>query len=139
MGIALLPGYLTNAMFVSNLLHFRPRRPVADCNEAVTTIICARNEERSIYRTLASVAAQEYPGVLEILCVNNASEDGTEAEICRAIKELSTPDRAIHLLACPQKGKAHALNTALACVHTRYLVTVDADTLLDRRAVGRII
>ena len=139
MGIALLPGYLTNAMFVSNLLHFRPRRPVAGCSEAFTAIICARNEERSIYRTIASVVAQEYSGALEILCVDNASEDGTEAEIRRAIGELATPVRAIFLIACPQKGKAHALNAALAHVRTRYLVTVDADTLLDRRAVGCVI
>lgn len=76
---------------------------------------------------------------MEILCVDNGSTDGTRAQISRAIDELVTPRRMIRMLTCPQKGKGNALNMALAHVYTRYLVTVDADTLLERRAVSRII
>lgn len=138
-GIALLPGYLMCAMFLSNLLNARPKLPDAAFAEPVAVIICARNEAETIYRTLEQVAAQSYPGALEILCVDNASTDATAAEIRRAIDALTMPNRTIHLLTCAQKGKANALNMGLSQVHTRYFVTVDADTLLERNAVSRIL
>lgn len=68
MGIALLPGYLMCAMFLSNLLHARPKPPAGPYREPVTVLICARNEAVGIYRTIAQVAAQGYAGTLEILC-----------------------------------------------------------------------
>lgn len=139
MGIALLPGYLMNAMFVSNLFHAGTKALSASCREPVTVLICARNEEESIYQTIEHVAAQQYEGKLEILCVDNGSTDRTAAEIQRAAGALSTPQRVIRLLLCEQAGKAHALNAGLSQVNTRYFITVDADTLLDRHAVLRII
>lgn len=139
MGIALLPGYLMCAMFLSNLMHARPAPVAGPCEEAVTVLVCARNEVQSIYVTLAHLAAQRYDGALEILCVDNGSTDGTDEEIRRAMAELSAPRRSIRLLPCPHKGKANALNAGLAQVRTRYLVTVDADTLLEEHAVDKIV
>lgn len=139
MGIALLPGYLMCAMFLSNLLHARPKPPADPYREPVTVLICARNEAMGIYRTIAQVAAQGYAGTLEILCVDNGSTDGTQEEIRRAMADLAGPERIIRLLTCEQKGKANALNAGLRQVHTRYLITVDADTLLDKNAVDRML
>lgn len=139
MGIALLPGYLMCAMFLSNLLHARPKPPAGPYREPVTVLICARNEAMGIYRTIAQVAAQGYAGTLEILCVDNGSTDGTQEEIRRAMADLAGPERIIRLLTCEQKGKANALNAGLRQVHTRYLITVDADTLLDKNAVDRML
>lgn len=138
-GIALLPGYLMGAMFLSNLLHRRNTLPDCAYSAPVTVLVCARNEADCIYRTVAQIAAQRYAGALEILCVDNASEDGTRTEILRAIADLSSPARTIRLLECPQKGKAHALNAGLAQVRTQYLITVDADTELNADAVDRIL
>lgn len=75
-GIALLPGYLMCAMFLSNLMN-RKLMPLtgAGTEQAVTVVICARNEERIIYRTIRAIAEQEYPGPIEILCVDNGSTD----------------------------------------------------------------
>ena len=139
MGIALLPGYLMNAMFVSNLFHSRSEASLAPCREPVAVLICARNEEESIYQTIERIVAQQYEGRLEILCVDNGSMDRTADEINRAAAALSTPQRSICLLGCEQHGKAHALNVGLSRVNTRYFITVDADTLLDTHAVLRII
>ena len=57
MGIALLPGCLMSAMFLSNLLHARPQKIGALCCEPITAIICARNEEKGIYRTITQIVA----------------------------------------------------------------------------------
>lgn len=138
-GIALLPGYLMCAMFLSNLLHTRATLPVDSYTDPVTVLVCARNEEGCIYQTIARIVAQDYAGTLELLCIDNGSTDDTCTEIDRAISDLSGPQRKIRLLHCAQKGKAHALNAGLAQVHTRYLITVDADTMLDVNAVDHII
>lgn len=53
--------------------------------------------------------------------------------------DLAGPERIIRLLTCEQKGKANALNAGLRQAHTRYLITVDADTLLDKNAVDRML
>ena len=75
MGIALLPGYLTSAMFLSNMMHARPSTAPQDKAAPVSVLICARNEEKTIYRTIEAVVAQRYAVPIEILCVDNASDD----------------------------------------------------------------
>ena len=139
MGIALLPGYLMGAMFLSNLLHARPARLASARPVPVSVLICARNEESSIYRAIRSVVAQRYDGPITILCVDNGSTDRTRAQIERAASELGRPDRTIRLLACPRPGKAHALNEALAHVKTEHFLTVDADTELEAHALATIL
>lgn len=57
MVIALLPGCLMSAMFLSNLLHARPQKIGALCCEPITAIICAQNEEKGIYRTITQIVA----------------------------------------------------------------------------------
>lgn len=39
----------------------------------VSVLICARNEEKTIYRTIEAVVAQRYAAPIEILCVDNTS------------------------------------------------------------------
>ena len=74
-GVALLPAYLTGAMFLSNLLHRKlPPRFHPGCRP-VSVIVCARNEEKGIYGTIGSIAQQEYDGRVTILCVDNGSTD----------------------------------------------------------------
>ncbi len=49
---------------------------------AVVAIVPARNEALAIAQTIASLLAQEYPGIFSIVVVDDHSEDGT-AEIAR--------------------------------------------------------
>ena len=139
LGIALLPGYLMTAMFLSNLMHTKCRQPLPSCREPITVLICARNEEASIYETIQQIVIQQYAGSIRILCVDNCSTDQTQAEILRAMDNLSTSQRTIRLLLCPTPGKANALNAGLAEIDTRYFVTVDADTSLSEQALHIIV
>ena len=139
MGIALLPGYLTSAMFFSNLMNARPL-PVSQENAVpVSVLICARNEEETIYRTIEAVAAQHYAAPIEILCVDNGSDDHTRQEIERAKQTFTRPDRSIRLISCVIPGRANALNEGLAHIRTDAFVTVDADTLLEKNALATIL
>lgn len=139
MGIALLPGYLTSAMFLSNVMHARPSATIQKEPVPVSVLICARNEEKTIYRTIEAVVAQRYAAPIEILCVDNASDDHTRQEMERAEKSLTRSDRAIRLISCPVPGKANALNEGLSHIHTDTFVTVDADTVLEENALATIL
>lgn len=116
----------------SNLMNARPL-PVSQENAVpVSVLICARNEEETIYRTIEAVAAQHYAAPIEILCVDNGSDDHTRQEIERAKQTFTRPDRSIRLISCVIPGRANALNEGLAHIRTDAFVTVDADTLLEK-------
>ena len=78
-GIALLPGYLMCMMFLSNLFHARTRVSTIPCKEPVAVLICARNEQECIFQTIRNIVQQNYDGCIELLCVDNASSDGTRS------------------------------------------------------------
>ena len=60
-------------------------------NPALSVILAARDEERSVNESVVSMLAQDYLGTLEVIAVNDRSTDGT-GEI---LDELVTrfPDR----------------------------------------------
>lgn len=129
-------GYLTSAIFLSNVIHARPSATIQKEPVPVSVLICARNEEKTIYRTIEAVVAQRYAAPIEILCVDNTSDDHTRQEMERAEKSLTRSDRAIRLISCPVPGKANALNEGLSHIHTDTFVTVDADTVLEENALA---
>jgi cellulose synthase/poly-beta-1,6-N-acetylglucosamine synthase-like glycosyltransferase len=64
---------------------------LVDRNPALSIILAARDEERSVKESVASTLAQDYSGMLEVIAVNDRSTDRT-GEI---LEELATkhPDR----------------------------------------------
>ena len=64
---------------------------LVDHNPALSIILAARDEERSVKESVASMLAQDYSGMLEVIAVNDRSTDRT-AEI---LEELVAkhPDR----------------------------------------------
>ena len=102
----------------------------------VTVVVAAFNEEEAIERTLDHVAATTYAGPLEVVLADNNSSDRTAELAEAAAARLGLDYRRIFE---PLAGKHHALNTALAEVTTPLVVTVDADTLLNRQALTYLI
>jgi len=94
-----------------------------DFRPAVTVLIPAYNEERVVVRTVNSVLASDWPD-LEVLVVDDGSQDGTAAELEKA---FGTNPR-VHLLRQSNQGKPAALNLALRAISSEILVGVDADT-----------
>jgi glycosyltransferase involved in cell wall biosynthesis len=98
----------------------------------VSVIIPAYNAERSIGRTLASVSAQTYENI-EIVVVNDGSEDGTTALVAAA----AIQDPRIRLLSQANRGMAAARNAAAAAARGTVLAPCDADDLWHPRKVER--
>lgn len=134
-GIALIPGYL-NVQLVSALLMDHPAQLSFDLDyPALTVIVAAFEEEHTIAQTLAYALAQDYPGSLRVLVVDDGSKDAT-ATIARGVSRI---DERAYVLEVGHGGKAKALNTALARCQTPLVATIDADTLLMPDALKRIV
>ena len=84
---------------------------------AVTAIVPARNEEAVIAESVASLIDQDYPGPLQVLVVDDSSEDATAARARSVFAERQAENRQGSVLTAPPlpagwAGKLWALNTA---------------------------
>jgi cellulose synthase/poly-beta-1,6-N-acetylglucosamine synthase-like glycosyltransferase len=110
-------------------------------------IVASHNEAAVLPVTLAALLDQtDVPD--QIVIADDGSTDGT-AELLTtrygltapALGELSAPSTthpALHWLRLPHGGKAIALNAAMLCIRTDTVLTVDGDTLLDKKAIGAV-
>jgi biofilm PGA synthesis N-glycosyltransferase PgaC len=103
---------------------------------SVTVVIAAYNEEAAIVRTLDHVAELSYPGSVEVVLADNNSTDHTAALAEAAASRLGLHYRRVFEA---QPGKHHALNAVIATVTSPIVVTVDADTYLQREALTRLV
>lgn len=100
----------------------------------LTVAVPAYNEENSICENLNSLVECDYPkDKLRIVVVNDGSADGTE----RLVRDFIAkhPGLDIRLINQKNRGKAGAVNTALAACTTELFACLDADSLIERDAV----
>jgi glycosyltransferase involved in cell wall biosynthesis len=97
---------------------------------ALSLIIAAYNEERSIAERLDNALSLDYPReLLEIIVVSDGSDDRTEAIV------QDYAGRGVRLLKCPRRGKIHALNDAVAMASGEILVFSDATSMYEAQAL----
>ncbi len=117
---------------------FGPGPPVApDFKPAVTVIIPAYNEEKVIVNTVESALASDYPH-LHTIVVDDGSTDGTTAVVREKFKEQIAAGQVL-LLTKANAGKAEALNYALQHTQDEIYVGIDADTMIARTAISRLV
>lgn len=109
----------------------RKKKISVDFQPSVTVLIPAYDEEETIKDTILSVQSQSYQ-VDEIIVVDDCSRDKTGliskslgAKVVRIPKNSGT--------------KSRAQNFGLKFVKTDLVVTIDADTILDQKAIELII
>lgn len=117
------------------LLPLQSSRPTTDA-PLVSVLIPARNEaHRVLSQSVRSVLAQNYEH-LEVIVVNDRSTDVTES-ILRSIAET---DKRLHVVNGVEPpagwlGKPYALQQALEVSRGSWVLTVDADMVLEKEAV----
>jgi cellulose synthase/poly-beta-1,6-N-acetylglucosamine synthase-like glycosyltransferase len=117
------------------LLPVQNSHPITDA-PLVSVLIPARNEARRVLaQSVRSVLAQDYEH-LEAIAVNDRSTDATES-ILRSIAETDERLRVINSVEPPAGwlGKPYALHQALAASRGQWVLTIDADMLLEKEAV----
>ncbi len=124
----------------------------------VSVIVPAYNEDLTISRTLRSLLALRYPS-LEVIVVNDGSTDGTLSRLwrefalwpskerpaaaiptqnVRAVLE-SRVDARLKVVDKRNGGKADALNAGINMATNPLVCAVDADVILDRRALELLV
>lgn len=102
---------------------------------AVSVLIAAYNEAKVIDATLRSVLDTSYGGDMEILVVDDGSQDETAA----IVATLAEMDSRIHLIRQPNRGKALALRNGLQAARHGIVVTLDADTQFTPQTIGHLV
>lgn len=93
----------------------------------LTVVIACRNSAGTLFDTLESVAAQDYPGWWEVLVVDNGSTDDTAAVARRFAERLP----GFTVLRPPDPGyQARALNYGIEHGKGEVLVFIDSDDLV---------
>jgi cellulose synthase/poly-beta-1,6-N-acetylglucosamine synthase-like glycosyltransferase len=145
---------------------FVRRRPVRDYDTVATSplsppvsiLVPAYCEQETIVGSVRALLALHYPA-LEIIVVNDGSTDATLARLQEAFDlvpaarvprcgisrwrvratYVSASDPRVVVVDKENGGKADSLNAALRLAWTPLVCSVDADTLLDRGALSRLV
>ncbi len=102
---------------------------------SVTILVPCHNEESIIRITCENLHYLDYLNY-RVLFIDDASTDLTAEIIREYIKEIPF----FHLLSLTEnRGKAKALNSALSLVNSPLVLVLDADTILDKKALKHLV
>jgi cellulose synthase/poly-beta-1,6-N-acetylglucosamine synthase-like glycosyltransferase len=102
---------------------------------SVSVIIAAHDEEKVILKTVRSILNNGYEAPFEIVVVNDGSEDGT----LQLLNQTFEKDRRVRILTQTNLGKAAALTLAIQHAQHEILVAMDADTIIARGAIAKLV
>lgn len=141
----------------SNSLHDLPR-PYSGFEPPVSILVPTRNEERTIVDSVRSLLQLHYPEH-EIIVVNDGSRDGTLDALTREFALIPFPEAYwkrvevkrvkgiyrssshpnLRIIDKENGGKADALNAGINAARYPIFCCVDADSILERDSLKRIV
>jgi cellulose synthase/poly-beta-1,6-N-acetylglucosamine synthase-like glycosyltransferase/peptidoglycan/xylan/chitin deacetylase (PgdA/CDA1 family)/spore germination protein YaaH len=102
---------------------------------SVAVIIPAYNEERVIVHSIASLLDSRYSGPLEVVVVDDGSQDRTSSRV----REAFRLDPRVKVFAKQNGGKAAALNYGIRQTSAEVLVALDADTVFQPDTIAKLV
>ena len=134
--ISLVPGFSFIFTFCSLLFNksIKNKDCHVKCEEDVTILIPVYNAEDTIIETINTIKKQKYCENIFTTIIDDGSTD-------RTLEILREEDLGSNFKVIPAKhvGKANALNIGLKNTNTKYVVTVDSDTLLHELAIKKMM
>jgi cellulose synthase/poly-beta-1,6-N-acetylglucosamine synthase-like glycosyltransferase/peptidoglycan/xylan/chitin deacetylase (PgdA/CDA1 family)/spore germination protein YaaH len=104
----------------------------------VAVLVPAYNEEKVIERTVRAVLASNYPD-LHVIVIDDGSKDRT-LEVARTAFAREIASGKVIVLTKANSGKAEALDYGLEHLRDEEIfVGIDADTVIDRNAITRLV
>ncbi len=104
---------------------------------SVTIVIPLYNEGEQIYKTLHSLAAQNYPAdKFQIIVVDDASKDDSVLWAQKAAQEFPS---IVILQNAENMGKRLAISRAVEMASSEFIVSVDSDVIVDKNAIAELM
>ncbi|MDP9111857.1 MAG: glycosyltransferase, partial [Candidatus Eremiobacteraeota bacterium] len=103
----------------------------------VAVLVPAYNEEKVVERTVRSVLNSDYPN-LRVIVIDDGSKDRT-LEVARTGFAKEIEQGKVLVLTKSNGGKAEALNHGLNFVTEEIYVGIDADTIIQKHAMSRLL
>jgi hyaluronan synthase len=117
---------------------YRPYPVTEGVLPRLTVIIPAYNEGAMVEKAIAAVAASDYPAEkLEIICIDDGSEDDTWFYIQRAQRRYPHLVRPIRFAA--NRGKKEGLYAGFTKGRGEVFVTIDSDSLIAPEALRHLV
>lgn len=112
---------------------FSTRQQFAAYYPSITVVIAAYNEIDCIQQKLDNTYSLHLPpGLLQVIVITDGSTDGTDTVVSR-------DGRAMLLHAIDRKGKAAAINSAIAKSKHDIVIFTDANTMLNKDAFTELV
>lgn len=103
----------------------------------VTIGICVRNCESFVEEVFRSILSQDFPHeLMELVFVDDGSEDNTLPIICDLSSKTSVPIRVYHT---EWSGIGHTRNVVIANARGQYIVWADGDMVLSEDYVRKLV
>ena len=134
--IAIVPGFMNAFVLVALTFDRRPGHKQTHTYPPVTILVAAYNEEDCIEDTLRSIYAQDYPGEIQIVVINDGSVDHTSTRIKRLDGHI---DHLKFISLGVNQGKSSALNIGLSQSTTDLIISVDADCYLLHNSIRNLV
>jgi cellulose synthase/poly-beta-1,6-N-acetylglucosamine synthase-like glycosyltransferase/peptidoglycan/xylan/chitin deacetylase (PgdA/CDA1 family)/spore germination protein YaaH len=128
-------GRLVWILALATAQRLRARRAAESFAPSASIIVPAYQEEKVIAVTIRSLLAQDYPGPLEIVVVDDGSPDRTHDV---AVEAFGAEPR-VRIFRKPNGGKASALNYGIAPAAGEIVVCLDADTVFEPDALRELV
>ncbi len=111
------------------------QHPDAPYLPSVSVIVPAYREAAVIVRTIESLLAQRYDGVLHVIVVDDGSPDDTYA----VARDAFVGNARVTVFTKPNGGKSSALNFGMTHAHGEIMIGLDADTLFEPDTVAELV
>ena len=121
-------------LFVYTFSARKAKRTEPDSFPAVTAVIPAYNEEKTIVATVTSVLAADYKK-LNVIVVDDGSKDRTLA----VLRETFGENPRVTILTKENGGKSSALNMGIDRAKGSLLLLLDADTMIAKDSVRLLV
>ena len=128
---------LVGLFAVIDRLRKRPNFATPDFQPRIAVLIPAYNEEKVIVRTIQSVLMSDYKNI-RVIVIDDGSKDQT-FNVARDAYPKELADGRLTVLTKPNAGKAEALNYALLNMEEEFYVGIDADTVIARDAISKLV
>lgn len=135
-GISFSIGRLLLIVFLALYEWYKRRKRLYPINyqTKVSVLVPGFNEEKVIVKTVKSILRSHYPS-FNVIVIDDGSTDNTYSVLC----EHFADHPRVRLLTKTNGGKSEALNMGITQTDAEIIVTLDADTVLNPKALWKLV